>query len=1018
MKTLKIFSLVSVILSIASFIVAAPVNQEKASLVANSFLNVEKARWQQTPETTPARFGEKAAEAAKAYAIKGVSEIKGDDGATTAYVAELNPEGFVIISADDEVEPVLGFSLQGQFPFAESGHNVLLHLVKWDTAGRGKALREAKAKGITTKQTNPATRKWETYLASKTGGFQPLTPKPLTVQQWPPAPQNGWITTAWDQGGVFDDDCPNYYYTGLPVGRCDVGCTATAMAQIINYWKYPNSASFTPSDAYTNKGYAPIRFDVDSSIYGFPTFSQLNSQLSTITYSPTNYAEQAALCFGIGIKLKMNYGVPLSIGNFFTGTYLESGAFCSDWAYKNGFSYGSAILRGGGNVWNTYVGNVIANMESGWPVQIAISTPDQSSRHSVVVDGYRTDGYFHVNVGWGGTANAWYQLPSMNTGSYNFQLVYQIVYDIAPYTGWNQVGADERNSYRTCYSGPTAASNKWSVVEPTGFNVGALVVGAANRIYASVSSTNASTNAYVLVVNQYGTVLNRIQIPDRGYSLTSPVQDSQGKIWVYGMYTFDDLHNCYLYKVDPGTLQASQFAQLPQGGNSYGNPKTDSQGYVYNTSIQSVICISSQTQWTFSVPHSASIFGWDVAVDETKDKVYVSYYNASTKTAYLGCLNRSNGQLLFEKTFSNMPSTGLSITTPSVGNDGTVYVCAATVLYALNPDNSFATLWSRDPSSGAYHLNQPPAIGADGTLYLVHLLNTNGLEYAVLRAMNPQNGSDKWVQLVTPVGAYWNSASKGYVTQGGTVYLWKYDFDQNGANLGGHLYAYQDNGSQAAYLFEHTYGTNAQISGFGPGGTMYLAVGNSIQAVSGGSASDPNGAGMGYANNQPPNVPSLIGPLDETNGLKSSVTLSWQDSDPLGHGLSYGLSVCALIPGQESVDVPMTNNLAVTSFTLTNLQPGIKYLWKVTASDGQAITESPVWAFTTQPLPQLAISKNGTNVVISWATNSTGFTLQSTTNLVAPANWNTVSPGPVVIGGQNVVTNAISGTKKFYRLSQ
>jgi hypothetical protein len=114
----------------------------------------------------------------------------------------------------------------------------------------------------------------------------------------------------------------------------------------------------------------------------------------------------------------------------------------------------------------------------------------------------------------------------------------------------------------------------------------------------------------------------------------------------------------------------------------------------------------------------------------------------------------------------------------------------------------------------------------------------------------------------------------------------------------------------------------------------------------------------------------------------------------------------------------MTNNLAVTSFTLTNLQPGIKYLWKVTASDGQAITESPVWAFTTQPLPQLAISKNGTNVVISWATNSTGFTLQSTTNLVAPANWNTVSPGPVVIGGQNVVTNAISGTKKFYRLSQ
>ena len=56
-----------------------------------------------------------AAAAAQAYAIKGVTEIKGEDGITTAYVAELEPEGFVIISADDEVEPVLGFHFKGSF---------------------------------------------------------------------------------------------------------------------------------------------------------------------------------------------------------------------------------------------------------------------------------------------------------------------------------------------------------------------------------------------------------------------------------------------------------------------------------------------------------------------------------------------------------------------------------------------------------------------------------------------------------------------------------------------------------------------------------------------------------------------------------------------------------------------------------------------------------------------------------------------------------------------------------------
>jgi len=73
--------------------------------------------------------------------------------------------------------------------------------------------------------------------------------------------------------------------------------------------------------------------------------------------------------------------------------------------------------------------------------------------------------------------------------------------------------------------------------------------------------------------------------------------------------------------------------------------------------------------------------------------------------------------------------------------------------------------------------------------------------------------------------------------------------------------------------------------------------------------------------------------------------------------------------------------------------------------------------------PRLAISHVGTNVILTWPTNVagfdyTGFTLQSTTNLVSPAGWNTVSPVSVVVSGQNTVTNPISGTQKFYRLSQ
>jgi hypothetical protein len=74
--------------------------------------------------------------------------------------------------------------------------------------------------------------------------------------------------------------------------------------------------------------------------------------------------------------------------------------------------------------------------------------------------------------------------------------------------------------------------------------------------------------------------------------------------------------------------------------------------------------------------------------------------------------------------------------------------------------------------------------------------------------------------------------------------------------------------------------------------------------------------------------------------------------------------------------------------------------------------------FISLPLPQLTIIRSVANVILRWPTNGAGFTLQSTTNLVSPAVWSTVSPAPVVVNGQNAVTNPVSGTKKFYRLRQ
>jgi uncharacterized repeat protein (TIGR03803 family) len=69
-------------------------------------------------------------------------------------------------------------------------------------------------------------------------------------------------------------------------------------------------------------------------------------------------------------------------------------------------------------------------------------------------------------------------------------------------------------------------------------------------------------------------------------------------------------------------------------------------------------------------------------------------------------------------------------------------------------------------------------------------------------------------------------------------------------------------------------------------------------------------------------------------------------------------------------------------------------------------------------LPQLAISAVAGNVILTWPTNFTGFTLQSTTNLASSAAWTAISQAPVVVDGQNTVTNPISGAQQFYRLGQ
>ncbi len=68
--------------------------------------------------------------------------------------------------------------------------------------------------------------------------------------------------------------------------------------------------------------------------------------------------------------------------------------------------------------------------------------------------------------------------------------------------------------------------------------------------------------------------------------------------------------------------------------------------------------------------------------------------------------------------------------------------------------------------------------------------------------------------------------------------------------------------------------------------------------------------------------------------------------------------------------------------------------------------------------PQVTMLRSGSDLILTWPANATGFTLQSAANLASPAGWSNVSPTPVVINGQTTLTNALSNGAMFYRVTQ
>lgn len=120
------------------------------------------------------------------------------------------------------------------------------------------------------------------------------------------------------------------------------------------------------------------------------------------------------------------------------------------------------------------------------------------------------------------------------------------------------------------------------------------------------------------------------------------------------------------------------------------------------------------------------------------------------------------------------------------------------------------------------------------------------------------------------------------------------------------------------------------------------------------------------ANNDAPNAPILLEPLNDSVEVGLSVDLVWSGSDPEEDELTYSVEIL----NDQNADVISFTEITDTTLTVSGLMYNTKYFWQVTANDGiNNSVSSNVFNFRTIEFPENRIfftrKINGNNVIFS-----------------------------------------------------
>lgn len=392
------------------------------------------------------------------FSILQTQQIKNEKQELLFYVFQLHPQGYLIVTASYNLPPVIAYSFTNNYD-VNSNKNPLYDLLYADITQRLENLHLTPDHIIEEHH-----HQWDLYIEGK-----PMDTR--MFEQWPPegtTPTGGWLLTNWHQNPPYNNFCPLDISHGG--SRSVAGCPAVAMAQILNYHTTTMNVTFDNSDDYYHN-YQGNQYwiDNDYSTYGFPSFPGLNSYLSTLqthyqNQIPLTNDDKAAITFACGVAASQVYAAAGS-GTFGVNqaydAYQRFGCTTIELLYENDPELYDRLLN---------------NMKDALPAHLAIVNEQSTAGHNVVVDGYNTNDYYHVNFGWGGSYNGWYLIP--DEFPYSLTVIEGVIVDILKNTTvpdlscdgileWINVTPNETvtGSFTVSNTGENGSFLDWEIIE-------------------------------------------------------------------------------------------------------------------------------------------------------------------------------------------------------------------------------------------------------------------------------------------------------------------------------------------------------------------------------------------------------------------------------------------------------------------------------------------------------------------------------------------------------------------------